>query len=188
MTRFDCPEYVRAWQNDGKFPAIHDGIFALLTEKVDPSMGAVLDLGSSTGLLSRRMADAGFTVFPLEGSRAAITAGREAGIYDGLEVTRTRILPGDMRDTFPAWLASHNITIVMARRVFPELDDYGVHPPWLSRAFMEAEVQHLFVEGRVLRPNAIHRLRSLNDEIKAIGTGWEVESYDGPHRAHLIRA
>lgn len=187
MTRFDCPEYVEAWKSTGAFPSIHDAIFAQLCAKVDPSVGAVLDLGSSTGLLSRRMADAGYTVYAIEGSVATSNAGREAGIYDGIDVLRSRMRPSDLA-RLGEWLAKRDIAVVMARRVFPELDDYGCHPASLSRVFCEAEVEHIFVEGRLPRPNATHRLRTLDQEIEALGPNWQVESFDGPHRAHLIRA
>lgn len=189
MTRFDCPEYVQAWQDTGKFPAIHDGIFALLKAKVpvDEEGTSVLDLGSSTGLLSRRMADAGYCVHAMEGSRSTSNVGTEAGIYQDIEVARWRLRPGDMR-TFTEWMVERRVTVVMARRVFPELDDYGINPSFLGKAFAFAGVRHLLVEGRVSRPYATHRFKSLGDEIGALGDLWEVESYDGPHRAHLIRS
>ena len=187
MTRFDCPEYVEQWKATGAFPAIHDGIFALLTNTVPDVDGTVLDLGSSTGLLSRRMADAGYTVIPMEGSRATVNVGTEAGVYAGMEVFRHRLKPGDLR-SFTEWLINRQVAVVMARRVFPELDDYGCHPKFLSRCFAEAGVAHLFVEGRLPRPNAIHRLRTLDEEIDALGPLWEVASMDGPHRAHLVRS
>jgi hypothetical protein len=174
VTRFDCPEYVRAWQDTGKFPPIHDGIFALLKAKIPVAEDGttVLDLGSSTGLLSRRMADAGYTVYAIEGSVATSNVGREAGIYDGIEIMRSRLKTEDLRDL----------------RVFPELDDYGVAPQFLARVFAEAGVKHILVEGRLQRPYATHRLKSLSDEITALGDLWTVESYDGPHRAHLVRS
>jgi hypothetical protein len=189
VTRFDCPEYVRAWQDTGKFPPIHDGIFALLKAKIPVAEDGttVLDLGSSTGLLSRRMADAGYTVYAIEGSVATSNVGREAGIYDGIEIMRSRLKTEDLRD-LREWMHRQEISVVMARRVFPELDDYGVAPQFLARVFAEAGVKHILVEGRLQRPYATHRLKSLSDEITALGDLWTVESYDGPHRAHLVRS
>lgn len=187
MTRFDCPEYVDEWKATGSFPAIHDGIFSLLRNVLPDVDGAVLDLGSSTGLLSRRMADAGYTVFAIEGSVATSNVGRAAGIYSGIEVTRARMRPSDL-NSFGDWLAKHDIRVVMARRVFPELDDYGCHPKTLARVFAEAGVEHIFVEGRLPRPNATHRLQTLIDEIEALGPLWQVDRQDGPHRAHMVRS
>ena len=187
MSRFDCPEYVEEWKAVGAFPSIHDGIFGMLMTTVGPEIGGVLDLGSSTGLLSRRMADAGYTVYAIEGSVATSNVGKEAGIYAGIEVLRARLKPRDM-GSFSEWLTKRDIRVVMARRVFPELDDYGCHPSFLAKVFAEAGVGHIFVEGRLPRPNAVHRLRTLADEIAALGSLWEVERQDGPHRAHLIRS
>jgi hypothetical protein len=187
MSRFDCPEYVEAWQASGSFPAIHDGIFSLLSNILPDLDGSVLDLGSSTGLLSRRMADAGYTVYAIEGSVATSNVGRNAGIYSGIEVLRARLKPRDM-GSFAEWLSKRDIKVVMARRVFPELDDYGCHPSFLAQVFAEAGVEHIFVEGRLPRPNATHRLQTLHDEIAALGPLWEVDRQDGPHRAHLVRS
>jgi hypothetical protein len=187
VTRFDCPEYIDEWKATGRFPAIHDGIFAMLQAAVSPEDCRVLDLGSSTGLLSRRMADAGYTVYAIEGSVATSNVGREAGLYDGVEIMRARLRPDDLR-SLREWLHTRKIAVVMARRVFPELDDYRLAPPTLARVFAEAGVEHIFVEGRLPRHNSTHRLSTLDKEIEALGDLWEVESYDGPHRAHLVRA
>ncbi len=187
MTRFDCPEYIEEWKTTGGFPTIHNGIFSLLCNVLPDVDGAVLDLGSSTGLLSRRMADVGYTVFAIEGSVATSNVGRAAGVYSGIEVTRARLRPVDM-NSFGDWLVTRDIRVVMARRVFPELDDYGCYPQTLARVFAQAGVQHIFVEGRLPRPNATHRLQTLHDEIAALGPLWQVDRQDGPHRAHLVRS
>lgn len=186
MTRFDCPQYLDAWKATGAFPSIHHGIFGMIIGAITPEDGAVLDLGSSTGLMSRRLADAGFTVHAIEDSRASIAAGREAGTYEGIDVTRERIYP-DTLDQFTLWLRIYEIQVVVARRVFPELDDYGISPAMMSAAFLQAGVQHLFVEGRVPRHNVKHRLHCMHREVEELGEGWAVADFDGPHRAHLIR-
>lgn len=184
MTRFNCPEYVDAWKDGGKFPNIHNGIFNLITRGVKPEDGNILDLGSSTGLLSRRLADAGYTVYPMEASRVAINEGTEAGVYDDLEVTQFRLRPSRV-DEFIDWLTDHQIKVVVARRVFPELDDSGIPPALMSESFITAGVEHLFVEGRVPRANVKHRLHNLNAEIDALGSLWSLAGVDFPHRAHL---
>lgn len=186
MTRFDCPQYLDAWKAAGAFPSIHHGIFGMIIGAITPEDGAVLDLGSSTGLMSRRLADAGFTVHAIEGSRASIAAGREAGTYAGLTVTRQRLAVSSLPE-FLDWMIAHEIRVVVARRVFPEMDDYGIKPAALSALFLEAGVQHLFVEGRVPRHNVKHRLHCMHREVEELGESWAVADFDGPHRAHLIR-
>lgn len=185
MTRFNCPEYVDAWKDGGKFPNIHNGIFNLIARGVKPEDGNILDLGSSTGLLSRRLADAGYTVYPMEASRVAIAEGTEAGVYDDLEVTQFRLRPSRIPE-FIEWLSKHHIKVVVARRVFPELDDSGIPPVLMTEAFIAAGVEHLFVEGRVPRANVKHRLHNLRAEIDALGLLWSVADVDLPHRAHLV--
>lgn len=186
-TRFNSAAYLDAWKSGGSFPAIHTGLFNLVITEVTPDVGAVLDLGSSTGLMSRRLADAGYTVLAVEGSRAALAAGREAGTYEGILASHWRLLACSLTE-FSAWVELQQIKIVVARRVFPELDDYGVRPAMLSELFIGAGVEHLFVEGRAPRSAATHRLPTLEYEIEALGDDWTVVSNDGPHRAHLVKA
>lgn len=193
-TRFNSTEYLDAWKATGKYPAIHDGILRLITGAVDQDVGPMLDLGSSTGLLTRRLWGKGYDVAGVEFSRAAVTAGREAGTYladsadapAGPEVYRHQLLPGELHD-FGVWLLEHQIKVVIARRVLPELDDYGVTPAMLSEVLIHVGVEHLFVEGRAPRAHATHRLSNLTQEIDALGECWTPKTFDGPHRAHLVR-
>ncbi|SIB66174.1 class I SAM-dependent methyltransferase [Mycobacteroides abscessus] len=193
-TRFNSTEYLDVWKATGKYPAIHDGIFRLVLDGIRPDIGAVLDLGSSTGLLTRRLWGKGYDVLGVESSRAAAKAGRETGTYlaegkdapAGPEVYRHQLLPGELHD-FGVWLLEHQIKVVVARRVLPELDDYGVTPAMLSDVLVHAGVEHLFVEGRAPRARATHRLPTLTHEIEALGQCWTAKAFDGPHRAHLVR-
>ncbi|RIR62872.1 hypothetical protein D2E33_04110 [Mycobacteroides abscessus] len=193
-TRFNSAEYLDAWKATGKYPAIHDGIFRLITSGVTPDVGVVMDLGSSTGLLTRRLWESGYKVFGVESSRAAVAAGREAATYtrgelpaDGPEVYRHQLLPVDIRGDFAISMDMHGVKAVVARRVLPELDDYGVTPAILSSVLVDGGVEHLFVEGRAPRKHATHRLPTLEQEIDALGDAWTPMAFDGPHRAHLIR-
>lgn len=190
-TRFNSTEYLDAWKATGKYPAIHDGIFRLIKQGVEPEVGRVVDLGSSTGLLTRRLWGHGYDVCGVETSRAAVAAGREAATYGsgkliGPEVYRHQLIPGQFHD-FALWLIEHEVRVVVARRVLPELDDYGVTPAMLSGVLIHAGVEHLFVEGRAPRAHATHRLPTLIHEIEALGERWTPKSFDGAHRVHLVR-
>ncbi|SKT22812.1 class I SAM-dependent methyltransferase [Mycobacteroides abscessus] len=193
-TRFNSTEYLDAWKATGKYPAIHDGIVRLFMAGVQQDVGRVLDLGSSTGLLTHRLRHYGYDVVGVESSRAAVTAGREAGTYkrdhdlpgSEPEVYRHQLLPGELHD-FGVWLLEHQIKAVVARRVLPELDDYGVTPAMMSDVLVHAGIEHLFLEGRAPRKHATHRLPTLAQEIDALGDAWTPKAFDGPHRAHLIR-
>ncbi|WP_457066992.1 hypothetical protein [Mycobacteroides abscessus] len=192
--RFNSTEYLDAWKDTGKYPAIHDGIIRLIMGGVDQDVGPVLDLGSSTGLLTRRLWGKGYDVVGVESSRAAVAAGREAGTYladsadapAGPVVYRHQLLPGELHD-FGVWLLEHEIKVVVARRVLPELDDYGVPPGMLSEVLVNAGVEHLFVEGRAPRAHATHKLPTLAQEIDALGECWTSKTFDGPHRVHMVR-
>lgn len=91
--RFDAPEHVDAWRSTGRFPVIHDAIVRLVQEEIDPRAGTVLDVGSSTGLLTRRLTDSGYVVAAAQEPGAALDAGRLAGLYDGVPVFDQRITP-----------------------------------------------------------------------------------------------
>lgn len=189
--RFNSPEYLDVWKATREYPAIHDGIFRLIVSEVEPEIGNMLDLGSSTGLLTRRLWGQMYSICGVESSRAAVNAGRAAATYGdgtlvGPPVYRHQLLPGELHD-FGVWLLEHQIKAVVARRVLPELDDYGVTPAMLSDVLVHAGVEHLFVEGRAPRKHATHRLPTLEQEIDALGDAWTPKAFDGPHRAHLIR-
>lgn len=185
VTRFDSAEHLYDWQRSGRFPNIHDGIYNLIRSDVGPADGTLLDLGSSTGLLTRRLGQAGFTVLGVEADANAIEAGRTAGTYSHTIPVRRWVLTPNQLDAFGDLLRAEGVTIVVARRVIPELDDAGVTPPLLAATLANSGVRHLFVEGRAPRRDASHRLRSLAIETAELGTRWQTATVDGSHRVYL---
>ncbi|WP_416565068.1 hypothetical protein [Nocardia testacea] len=123
MSRYDSAEHLYDWQRNGRFPKIHDDIYNLVRSEVGPEDGAVLDLGSSTGLLTRRLEQAGFDVVGIEADANAIEAGRTAGTYAGSVPVRHWMLTPNQLPEFGIFLRSARIKTVVARRVLPELDD-----------------------------------------------------------------
>ncbi|RJO69790.1 class I SAM-dependent methyltransferase [Nocardia panacis] len=185
MSRFDSAEHLYDWQRSGRFPRIHDDIYNLIRSEVSPSDGPVLDLGSSTGLLARRLQHARFAVHAVEADANSIDAGRTAGTYGpNVPVRHWMLTPGQMPE-FGEFLANAGITIVVARRVLPELDDAGVTPELLGETLANAGVSHLFLEGRAPRQDAKHRLRSVSDEVAGLETDWRPATFAGNHRAYL---
>ncbi|WP_067565869.1 hypothetical protein [Nocardia acidivorans] len=185
MSRFDSAEHLYDWQRTGRFPKIHDDIYNLIRSEVSPGDGAALDLGSSTGLLARRLKHARFVVHAVEADANSIVVGRGAGTYGpGVPVRHWMLTPGQMPE-FGEFLAGAGITIVAARRVLPELDDAGVSPELLGETLANAGVRHLFLEGRAPRQDAKHRLRSVSDEVAGLQKYWKPTTFDGKHRVYL---
>lgn len=187
MSRYDCPQYLTTWKRTGKFPDIHDAMFRLVTSEVIPDIGVVLDLGSSTGLLTRRLREAGYQVVSIEASRAAIDAGNKVGTYGDTPPVSWKLAP-DQMSSLAWWLGLHKVKAVVARRVLPELDDHGIDPAMVSQALIDGGVRHLFLEGRQPRAGAKHRLGALEREIDGLGEHWRVETAIGADLAYLVRS
>ncbi|MBF6460167.1 hypothetical protein IU433_14090 [Nocardia puris] len=185
MARFDSAQHLYDWQRSGRFPAIHDGIYNLVRSEISPTDGPVVDLGSSTGLLTRRLEQVGYTVCGVEADAKAVDAGQRAGVYGrGAPVWHFALAPQTLPE-FAVWVEGRRTRAVVARRVLPELDNVGVAPAILGRTLAEAGVRHLFIEGRAPRRDATHRLRRLADEIGELEEHWRPATFDGAHRAYL---
>ncbi|WP_280273388.1 hypothetical protein [Nocardia wallacei] len=185
MSRYDSAEHLYDWQRSGRYPKIHDDIYNLIRSEVDLTDGALLDLGSSTGLLARRLEGTGFNVTAIEADAKAIEAGKAAGTYGrGCAVCPWTLTPDEMPKLFD-FIDSRRIRIVVARRVLPELDNAGVTPAMLGATLANAGVRHLFLEGRAPRQGATHRLRSVTDEIAELEKCWQTVTFDGKHRIYL---
>lgn len=185
MARFDSAEHLDDWQRTGRYPKIHDDIYNLIRSEVDASDGAVLDLGSSTGLLARRLDAAGFDVTGIEADAKAIDAGKGAGTYRGTVAVCHWLLTPDELPKLSDFIESRRIRVVVARRVLPELDDAGVTPELLGAVLAKSGVRHLFLEGRAARQGSKHRLRSVSAEVAGIARCWTATTFDGQHRAYL---
>lgn len=193
--RFDAPEHVDAWRSTGRFPVIHDAIVRLVQEEIDPRAGTVLDVGSSTGLLTRRLTDSGYVVAAAQEPGAALDAGRLAGLYDGVPVFDQRITPATLPDLLD-WLQERGVTAVVARRVFPELHD-ALGPEMfgqLAAGLGYAGVRTIVLEGRQARSNTLHALGSRPNECEALAPAWTPVVQRGPlatleatHGAELVQ-
>ncbi len=185
MARFNSSEHLYDWQRTGRYPKIHDDIYNLIRSEVDTADGAMLDLGSSTGLLARRLEGAGFNVTGIEADAKAIEAGKVAGTYGrAVSVCHWLLTPDEMPKLFD-FIDSRRIRIVVARRVLPELDNAGVTPELLGATLADAGVRHLFLEGRAPRQGATHRLRSVTDEIAELEHRWKTTTLDIKHSVYL---
>lgn len=176
--RFDSPELVEHWQATGHFPVIHDAIFQAVKENLKPGT-RVLDLGACTGLLSRRMADAGYTVTAVEPDLSAWRQGDRAGTFTDIPVHTAPINTMGLFG-FEAMLGERRIEAIVARRVFPEIHS-AMRGDW--HEFMESlnssAVETIILEGRKHSTRTVHPLGHVAKEIAALGEAWELTQWQG---------
>lgn len=191
--RFDAEDLVTAWRERGEYPKIHTAMTAWVRENVDPREGPVLDLCSSTGLLGRRLAAAGYTVRAVELPGPALQLGRSHGIYEYVPVMSLKIERDTLED-LGDWLRAtvmpgHDpIRTVVARRAFPELWDSLDGAEGLSalgRLLAECGVRNVLLEGRAHSKRTTHPLGEASAEVNALAESWRVLCWRGP-LYHLV--
>jgi hypothetical protein len=166
MNRFDSQTYLDDWKASGRFPRIHDQIFAVVKAWA-PAGVVCLDLCCCTGLLAQRLKDAGFGACGVDGDRDALERARAAGVdapLIPLTIDETTL------PTFGPMVAALGVGTVVARRCLPELS--GGDPAMVRRivdVLLDAGVGQLIIEGRVNSARSTHPLACVNDEIAATG-------------------
>lgn len=176
MGRYDAPELVAAWQRDGTYPAIHTAIYGWVREVLDPRHGTLLDLCSSTGLLARRLATAGYRTCAVTMPGPALDLGRDAGVYRHTPVLGLKIEPSTLPD-LDRWVCDHQVRAIVARRALPELWDAlgsARDVQIMAEMWADAGVQHILLEGRANAGRSTHPLRSVTGEAWALGPRWRV--------------
>ncbi len=180
MGRFDSPELVAAWLADGTYPVIHQGMYSWVRENVGPGDGAVLDLCSSSGLLARRLARAGYQTAAVTMPGPALTLGKDAGVYDHTPVLELRISPAELPE-LDRWVRAQKVRTIVARRALPELHDAlgDVDFSIMAEMWADAGVRTVLVEGRMAAGRSAHPLRSVAHEVDALGARWRREALRG---------
>lgn len=159
--RFDDDEHLKAYHERGEYPKIHDDIFSLNRfVKVDN----VVDLGSCTGLLSRRLADKYKLVIGIEPSKKYVEKAIQG---DNIKYINMGINE-DTLGEFAKAIRDNNIKAVYARRVVPEIYETGGME--LVRSFITAlydtGVEYVILEGRKSTKKAKNPLHSIDEEVK----------------------
>ena len=167
--RFSDYAYVEDYLEHGKYPKIHDGIFAL--DRFIPRCN-VLDLGCCTGLLSLRLADVHPLVVGVEPSTTYISKAPEKGNvrYVVMGISSETLV------SFGELISENRIEAVFARRVLPEISECGGVElvTSLAETMRGAGVKYLAIEGRKPRGNAVNRLSSIDDEILAVNRQYKI--------------
>lgn len=175
--RFDSTEHLDAWKATGRFPAIHDDLFNLIaTEATGTSF---LDLCCSTGLLAQRLADKlpGVAACGVDADVDAVLAGAEAGIKVPVLTMKVEL---KSLDSLLQWIRDNRVTVLVARRCFPEL--FG-HDHDLARAFSKGihalGVTEVFLQGRVPVAGAKNSLASVLDEVQLLDHDYRLSFAHG---------
>ncbi|QGJ88082.1 methyltransferase [Arthrobacter phage Edmundo] len=176
--RFDSEEYLREWQDHGTYPAIHDAIYTAIEDHTGHGE-KVIDLGASTGLLTRRMIAGGRRVVPVEPHGPSRARGAVFGTWEGLEVHTQPISASAGIEPFRALLEDERPTVLVARRVFPEIYEStelvrtGMWQTFLD-VLNESTVELIILEGRKFSSRTTHPLGHAEREVAALGDHWRV--------------
>lgn len=157
--RFNSEEHLAEYYKHGGFPKIHDAIYSMVPYAPGK---AVMDLGCCFGLLSRRLAQKYDRVVGIEPNndflRKAIQCSRI--FYYNVEVNKDTI------QKITSLIQKHHVTVVFARRVFPEICDTGGIElcKTLAEALYKAGIEYIVIEGRVPTKKAVNPLWNIELE------------------------
>ncbi len=166
--RFDDNSYIEAFLQRGEYPKIHDDIFHISRHLQDES---VLDLGSCTGLLSKRLSMRNESVVGIEANPSSYSKS-----IPGENITYYNLKVEDQ--TLPLVkqiIIKHGIQTVYARRVFPELYNTGGVElvKKISALFAECGIRHIVIEGRIKTPKATNLLSNVDAECAVLSTHYQ---------------
>ncbi len=170
--RFDDQAYIDAYQTRGEFPAIHQDIVAIIRKHASEPEPC-LDLGSCISLLSIQAIACGRSLcVSIEGNREFV-----AKAVQHPKVIQKRLLITDShRQDLQAVLVEYKPTLVIARRVFPELAARGMELVYtLSEMFSEFGVQKIVLEGRQATKNATNALPTADAEAEALSKHYTLK-------------
>lgn len=153
------------WKARHVYPKIHDAIFAAYLNHCVGDRGCTLDLGCSTGLLGRRIADTGASVVWADGDGNAAQRGTEAGVIDAAYGRLwCRKLDPDSWPDFVNWLRGFDVRTVVARRVLCVLSDV-VPADVIRQGFADAGVRTILLEGQKVDKRSVQRNARAGDQV-----------------------
>ena len=176
--KYNDPEHIRLYEISGHYPKIHDQIFSAILRAAIKDK-PVMDLGACIGLLSARMIDRGITkqVYAFEPSKKnlelAVKKSDVKYFQMGVRKENINILYG--------FMAQHDISTIVARRVFPEVAaTEGIETvKAFAKASYAAHVDRIILEGRKQTKKATAALKNADLEAECFAPFYRViESYN----------
>jgi len=159
MARFD--DHLGRWKESGEFPAIHNAIAQVILSEVEGQR--MVDLGACHGLLAARVMRfrPASLVMAVESDAVMIQAAGEFGVP--VQFTRMHVLP----DFTPLcrFIRDWRMTVLIARRVLPEILGVRPHDGQFARAIASAGITEVVVQGRAVSGTPSNRLASVSDEV-----------------------
>ena len=167
MEGFRDPRLLEQWRDSGRYPAIHDSIFAAAVTHLQSRR--LLDLCCAVGLLGTRLlrdlpAD---HVIGVEGNPREVALGRQFQIP--IPVQCFHIGP-DTVGRLGSLIKSQGITGVVARRCLSEV--LAPDPAWgadFAEALAAVGVKEILLQGRVWSRSSTHPVPHTQAELDALG-------------------
>jgi hypothetical protein len=171
--RFNDPEYIRAYRQEGKYPKIHDDIFEACEEWL--TGGNVLEVGTCIGLLANRIIDHKLApkVIAYEPNEKHLA---RAIKKPEIRYINKPISLETMKHVF-AVMKANKIQTIFARRVFPEMaegEGSSRVVKTLAAAAFEAGVQRVILEGRTVTKKPTAELWNADLEAKCFSPYFTV--------------
>lgn len=169
--RFDDNAYIEAYQKYGIFPAIHEDVAYMIRNHANEQEPCI-DIGACTSLLSVQAVALGRSLcVAVEGNRAFADKA-----VQHTKVVQERLLITDLNlQKFESILIAYKPTLLIARRVFPELADRSIELVHrLAKMLWCNGVQKIILEGRKATKNAKSTLPTADKEAEALSAYYDV--------------
>lgn len=170
--RFDDDAYIRNFETNGKFPAIHEDISHIIS-KYASEKEPCIDIGACTSLLSIQAVCLGRSLcVSVEGNRAFYEkAVKYPNVFQyRLLITKTHL--SKLEDL----IIEYKPTLLIARRILPELADRGIElVQEVAKILFQNNVQKIVLEGRKPTKNATNILPNADKEVEALSDFYKLK-------------
>ena len=171
--RYDADEYLEAYRTKGQFPLIHEPIAKVMREVYDGE-SVVMDLGASIGVLAARLIEqlGAPLVVAIEPRHSATKSVLMPKIcWVGIPVNRQTFAAVDL--LVKKW----GVKYVVARRVFPEIEERGGDGTVreLANVLADAGVEKIVLEGRFRTKRATSSLPNADAEVSALSDRFSLD-------------
>lgn len=173
-----------AWVRDREYPAIHDQFFDAYMTEVHGDPGAVCDIGCSTGLLGRRIAERGASVVWADGDADATQRGIQAGVIEPERLWLGRFSP-ESWPGFCCWLQDMRVGVLVARRILCVLSD-AVPADMIRDGLAEAGVHTIILEGQKVDGRSVQRNATADDQVAYLAPDFRL-AWRSPRDVRVVR-